>query len=804
MESFTTITKKPETLSSRRARKTIGLLIDWIDNQYQIDLIYGISDLAREKDLNLLIFEGGVINSQNEIINTAYHLVNQKTVDGLIILPASIGRFLSPDLQTQFCKQYQPLPTVIIGRAIPGFPSVTVDNNGFGELVLHLIKMHDYRHFAFIKGAESSLDAIQRYDIFSKTLTQYNIPVEPNLVVQGDYTYTSGETAIRTLIDERNAKFDVIMACNDDMALGAINELSLRGITVPDKVAVVGFDNLDLSRYTSPALTTIGYSVYGLGWRSVELLLDLFDKKEVPMLESFSTKLVLRESCGCHFQITANGSSDKKIDSPYTREGSRLEIVPESSAMNVTEPVIEEIITEIQCLFSDFKRINVPEMVIKLFNALNNELNQKNDQVFHKEWHEILVAGLRINKDVSFWQTVISVLHHHLLPYFSNPRLLFMAEDILQQARITIAEKALAMEMYEHQKTIELKTALDDLNERLIFTLDANSSLNILVNTLSDLGIKSCYLVIFEGKMLQKSRLVLAFDEHGRKDKDGSITFPAHIFLPDHILANDRRFTMLVGALSLPQLGFFVFEIGPRDRKIYAELRRIISGTMRLALFFKQIQEQAHRLQAQKEGLICNLIQSRKVMSGFIQAIALTVETKDPYTAGHQQRVADLACAIATEMKLDPNRIEGLRMAGIIHDFGKIYVPTEILNKPGRLNELELNFIKLHSEVAYNILKDINFPWPIAQIILQHHERINGSGYPSGIKGQNIKLEAKILAVADVVEAMMSHRPYRAALGLDKALMEISAGKDLSYDSRVVDECIKLFRDKGFRFTYIN
>jgi putative nucleotidyltransferase with HDIG domain len=326
--------------------------------------------------------------------------------------------------------------------------------------------------------------------------------------------------------------------------------------------------------------------------------------------------------------------------------------------------------------------------------------------------------------------------------------------------------------------------------------------MNDLAYTLSGLGIRSCYLVLFEEKRGQKSRLVLAYDEFGRKDKNSKVTFPSHIFLPGHILPKERRFTMLVGALNftVPQLGFVVFEMGPREGKIYLELRRIVSSTLQVNLFLKKIQEQADRLRAQKENLVNNLAESRKVMSGFINAIALTVETRDPYTAGHQQRVADLASAIAVEMRLSPEQVEGVRMAAIIHDLGKIYIPAEILNKPSRLNELEFTFIKLHSEVGYNILKDIDFPWPIAQIILQHHEKLDGSGYPYGLKAQDINLEARILAVADVVEAMMSHRPYRAALDLDEALGEIEAKQGLFYDPIVVGECIELFRHKGFRF----
>ncbi len=187
-------------------------------------------------------------------------------------------------------------------------------------------------------------------------------------------------------------------------------------------------------------------------------------------------------------------------------------------------------------------------------------------------------------------------------------------------------------------------------------------------------------------------------------------------------------------------------------------------------------------------------------MQGIIRAMALTVEMRDPYTAGHQQRVTDLACAIARKIGLPENQIEGIRMAGVVHDFGKIYVPAEILSKPGRLNEIEFNMIKMHARAGYDILKTIDFPWPITQIVLQHHERVNGSGYPSGLSNEDIIFEAKILAVADVVEAIASHRPYRPALGIDKALEEISQNRGVLYDSQVTDDCLKLFAEKRFRF----
>lgn len=187
----------------------------------------------------------------------------------------------------------------------------------------------------------------------------------------------------------------------------------------------------------------------------------------------------------------------------------------------------------------------------------------------------------------------------------------------------------------------------------------------------------------------------------------------------------------------------------------------------------------------------------RKVLEGSIEAIAMTLEMRDPYTAGHQQRVSRLACAIADEISLPQQQIDGLRIAGLIHDLGKVTVPAEILSKPSKLTETEFSIIKNHPRVAYDILKKIDFPWPVADIVLQHHEYLDGSGYPQGLKGKDILLEARILTVADVVEAMASHRPYRPALGIDRALDEVKFGRKSKFDADVVDACLALFA-KGF------
>lgn len=188
----------------------------------------------------------------------------------------------------------------------------------------------------------------------------------------------------------------------------------------------------------------------------------------------------------------------------------------------------------------------------------------------------------------------------------------------------------------------------------------------------------------------------------------------------------------------------------------------------------------------------------RKNLEETATALSSALEKRDPYTAGHQLRVTQLACAIATEAGLEEGQIEGIRMAGILHDIGKISVPAEILSKPGKLTEIEFSLIKTHPQMGYDILKSIEFPWPVAEIMLQHHERMDGTGYPAGLKGEEIILESRVLAVADVVEAMASHRPYRPALGIEVAMEEISKNKGILYDPEVADACMKLFQEKGY------
>lgn len=239
-----------------------------------------------------------------------------------------------------------------------------------------------------------------------------------------------------------------------------------------------------------------------------------------------------------------------------------------------------------------------------------------------------------------------------------------------------------------------------------------------------------------------------------------------------------------------------------KDGSIYdveASTIYIPDGGGRIVAFLRDITDRKRS----EEELLRTAENLNNSLAGTIRAMSRIVDLRDPYTAGHQKRMADLAGTIAAEMGMDKERVDFIRLAGSIHDIGKISVPAEILSKPAKLSETELNLVRIHPQAGYDMLKDVDFPWPIADVILQHHERVDGSGYPNGLKGDEMLAEARILAVADVVESMVSHRPYRATLGLDSALEEIEKNRGVLYDQEVVDACLDLFRHKGYQLPEI-
>jgi putative nucleotidyltransferase with HDIG domain len=266
--------------------------------------------------------------------------------------------------------------------------------------------------------------------------------------------------------------------------------------------------------------------------------------------------------------------------------------------------------------------------------------------------------------------------------------------------------------------------------------------------------------------------------------------------------------SILIPALVSSPIAYFVFQLSNRLGLAEKELinaynsleRQVRLRTAELVTANRQLQDAIAKRTRTEKKLKKNVGRLKKSLEKSIIAIAAVTEIRDPFTAGHQKRVTELACAIAEEMGLSRGRRERLRLAAMVHDVGKVNIPTEILIKPFQLSEAEFNIIEAHPQIGHDILDGIEFSRPVAKIVLQHHEFLDGSGYPQGLAGDNIMLEARILAVADVVEAMTSQRPYRPAHALEGALEEISDKKGFLYDPVVVDACLRVFREREFSF----
>ncbi|MCX5848885.1 MAG: PAS domain S-box protein, partial [Deltaproteobacteria bacterium] len=334
-----------------------------------------------------------------------------------------------------------------------------------------------------------------------------------------------------------------------------------------------------------------------------------------------------------------------------------------------------------------------------------------------------------------------------------------------------------------------------DITERKLMEYDLRASEINFRHSLDDspLGVR---IVTTEGETIYANKAILDIYGYYSVEELNNTPLQERYTKESYDNYKTRKEKRLRGELGPPEYEISIVRKNGEIRHVHVLRKEIFwSGKKQSQVIYQDI-----TLRRQAEEKLKETLETlRRSIRTTIQVLGIASEARDPYTAGHQRRVADLARAIATEMGLPHNTIEGIRMAGAIHDIGKISIPSEILCKPSMLTDLEFSLIKAHTQYSYEIMKDVESPWPLAEIVYQHHERINGSGYPRGLKGEDIIIEARILAVADVVEAMTSYRPYRPALGLELALEEIENNAGILYDRKVADACLKLFRDKRFK-----
>jgi DNA-binding LacI/PurR family transcriptional regulator len=766
------------------SRPTIGFLTYGFDGDPNSSTLWsGIYNLARKKEVNLICFPGNPPNSPFEFdaqANAIYNLISTENFDGLLIWGSGLLVHSNYESVKALYAKYHSIPIVSIGLALEGITNISIDNyQGIYEIAVHLIKDHGYRRIAFFQGPENHFEAEERYRAYRDALDDYGLPFVPALVIPGDFKQTTAYNAMNRLLEQPKIQFEAVLAANDRMALGAMECLMERGIKIPDQIVVAGFDDIEESKYVNPSLTTSRQPFYEMGSQAMEMMLALLEGKRITGQTLFPTRLMIRHSCGCptpkSFQIsTSPKKTYPKNNSPSCEEQCKLITSELMQATNSSIVILK------------------PEWAEQLVHSFCHDVHQKSGHQFLETLQQIFQgASFSDDDEMIGWHGIISTLYRLALPYLQDNSLLNQAEGIWQQAHLFIEDTIKQTQAYQRLHIKNQVELLYQINRKLGTSFAIPEFIDKVIQELPQLGIPRCYLSLYEDPSAEWSKIILAYNREGRIELDpGNGHFPSHQLIPDHLWPQNECYAMVVEPLYFKekQLGFALFESGPLEGLIYEVLREELSGLL-YGIFLLQ-----ERKQAEKD-LIISLDQVKKAMEGAIEAMALAVEMRDPYTAGHQRRVAQLACAIAQELGLSKDQIDGIKLASMIHDIGKLAVPAEILSKPTQLTKIEFEMIKTHPQVGYDILKAIEFPWPIAQIVLQHHKRFDGSGYPNDIPEESLLLESKIVSVADVVEAMSSHRPYRPSLGLTKALQEISMNRGRLYDPQVVDACIHLLEN---------
>lgn len=778
---------------TNRKRPTLGLLIDWVSD-YQMGIVSGTVDAAKAHDINLLCIEGGCIGTktpQQIQRNLLYDLVTDQDVDGLIILSASIGHYTSIKKLRAFCQRYQPLPTVTIANKVEGCSSLQVNNaSGIQALIHHLINIHHYHQFAVITGPPDNHDSLLRLNTIKETLATYHIQLDEDLIFIGDFSFNSGIEAITALIDDRRKPFDLLCAVSDEMALGALEALRSRGIQVPEEIGVVGFDNIVASAFSEPSLTTVNQSLYDQGAQSVECLLKMIQTGQAPTDIVLPTKLVVRDSCGCFSHVAL---MDAQTHDPVATWSF------DSLFSTDKDAFVEFMLEKTRDYFTNKNESDFRQIIHQIVDAFYSQLLLKKENLFMKTCHKIL-QRFRNDSNIFSWQKFFYELRCQFLNHCQDATLIAEIEEIFLKIAVIVGEKAIEHEHLIRNELFKNNITVNSISSILLGTNHIAQLLETLESYLPQLGISSFFITKFLGNKRKPSmmhRTLLVHNSLGHinaNDTDERI-------VPKDLWADGQSHALLIMTLNPSENPFGVMglELNSSNTIAYGALHGIVSGALNSIVLTRRIKGQEKYLISQREHLK-NLAEMKKAMEGFVRTILVTIDVRDPYTSGHQKRVSDLAQAIAKKMNLSPELVEGIRMAAVIHDLGKISIPASILVKPGKLDDIEFELIKEHPQTANKILKNIDFPWPIAIPILQHHERMDGSGYPYGLMGPEICIEARIIGVADVIEAMASHRPYRPALGLDQALAEIRQNSGTLFDPAVVDACVELFMKDGYTY----
>jgi sigma-B regulation protein RsbU (phosphoserine phosphatase) len=580
-------------------RPVIGVLIDTVRGGYQNTVLAGLADTARRREVSLAVFTGGVIGAPgNEGIhrNFVFDLCDDSAVDGAVILGGALGNALGPKAVEAICARLAPLPMASLALGPAQVPCLTLDEEpGMRQALEHLLLRHGCHRIAFIRGPAVNAEAERRYAIYRAVLTERGLPIDPALICEGTFEKSSGEAAIELLVDERRVPFDGLVACNDYMALAAMSALEERGLQVPSDVAVVGFDDIEDARFSTPPLTTVRQPLYQQGEAALDLVLAQLEGRQVELRTSAPTELVVRQSCGCFSGLARPGRAG-----PVTMTETPVDSLLAEHGPDLQREIARSVHGSDTALPSGWDR--------QLLDAFEAELRGAGAGLFTSTLDRLLGQVAASGDDVGAWQRMISALRKLLLPALpSEPLRWVQAEDLWHEARILIADLAERAQAQHRLHTERLAHALTVSGAALLSTQQVAALTGAVGKQLPQLGIPGAWMTLIQSGAADagagaEMEVVLAHDVErppGGSEPGPGSKLSAAALLPAVIEPLARRASIIVEPLYFHEraLGCLLLEMGPREGIVYESLAEQVSSALEGARLVARLVEEATRRQ---------------------------------------------------------------------------------------------------------------------------------------------------------------------------------------------------------------
>jgi signal transduction histidine kinase/DNA-binding LacI/PurR family transcriptional regulator/AraC-like DNA-binding protein len=605
----------------------------------EINLWHGVADRAAERNVNLICFSGGIPHWQQQFEaqkNILFKIAGQPNVDGLLVWANILSHTLDRTGMEGFCQAYSPLPIISMGMVLPSIPSIRIDmREGMCKLLTHLIEEHGRRKIAFIRGPEVSQDAEERYQAYLETLKQYGLPFNPDLVIFGDFYRYSGTAAARQLIDTCQFGFDTLVSANDNMAIGAMQAFQTSGMRIPEDVIVVGFDDIEETRAITPSLTTVRTPWHLLGSKSVDLVLSKLADEVLPEQILLETEMICRQSCGCQ-QVVIDDQQTDAIN-PRSPLPSKIKHRPAGSSMQF------DLRGDLNNLFSTlapFGRLEVGQAK-KLGNDFVSDTQSDNQTTgaFIRTLVDIL-SRTPSGTEILEWLDILNAIRTKINTLALSIDEAAKAHNLLENGYVMVGEMAHRRQLKERLEAVEQTNRLNRIVQTMATTYEIENLMKLLAQELPGLGIQSCFLSLYDekGDIPEWSRLILAFLRKERLLLDkGGIRFPTRQLMPHGLLQKDPPVAFDVEALYFQeeQIGFVLFEIGPRDGDVYTTLRGHLSSALKSAELVQvayEAEAKAIKNDQLKTHLLANVSHELRTPLNIILGLSQTaLSTPNPY-----------------------------------------------------------------------------------------------------------------------------------------------------------------------------